>query len=275
MYRLDVSGQANITNTVANSSSLLLSNNLSPYMEVKGSNTTLIVGVSGSNTFHSSDALQGDVVLKNNQDLTTGKMLLQVGSGSAAIAINSNNSVGIATISPAAKLHINGDVLANSNIRSSVGTLGPCFSLVPESAYADIAIGARLVLDNTLEAGNPGSTTTRPLFYGSSYLYQDASGENMLWNYARLLFRGCPLNGNANVSTFTVQNFVSSRTPQYSNISSAFNLSNDGSNNGYVSYATPWFNMTDTSARHVALLYSANTVSANFRVGQVLIQFKT
>lgn len=275
MYRLDVSGQANITNTSSNSPSLLLSNAWSPYLEIRGSNSSLMIGVSGSNTFHSTDAILGDVVIKNSQVLSSGKMLLQVGNGVSAITINSNNTVGINTINPTAILHVNGDILANSNIKSSVGTLGPCFSLIPESAYADISVGARLVLDNTLEAGNPANTTNKPLFYGSSYLYQDASGENMNWNFARLLFRGCPLSATASVSTFTVQSFVQSRTPQYSNISNSFNLSNDGSGNGYVSYATPWFAMNDTGARHVALSYSANTVSSLFRVGQVLIQFKT
>lgn len=275
MYRLDLSGQANITNTSSNTPSLLLSNAWSPYLEVRGSNSSLVAGASGSNTFHSTDALLGDVVIKNSQVLSSGKMLLQVGNGVSAITINSNNTVGINTTNPIAIFHVNGDILANSNIKSSVGTLGPCFSLIPESAYADINVGARLVLDNTLEAGNPANTTNKPLFYGSSYLYQDASGENMQWNFARLLFRGCPLSATASVSTFTIQSFVQSRTPQYSNVSSAFNLSNDGSGNGYVSYATPWFNMADTGARHVALSYSANTTSSLFRVGQVLIQFKT
>ena len=275
MYRLDVSGQANITNTTSNTASLLLSNAWSPYLEIKGSNTSFIAGASGSNTHHSTDAVLGDVVIKNSQLLSSGKMLLQVGSGVSAITINSNNTVGINTTSPIAIFHVNGDILANSNIKSSVGTLGPCFSLIPESAYADVSVGAQLMLDNTLEAGNPASTTTRPLFYGSSYLFQDASGENMRWNYARLLFRGCPLSATASVSTFTVQSFVQSRTPQYSNVSTAFNLSNDGYTNGYVSYATPWFTMSESNARNIALSYSANTTSSVFRVGQVLIQFKT
>jgi hypothetical protein len=183
--------------------------------------------------------------------------------------------LGVSMSNPIAVVDVWGDIQASSNIKSSVGTLGPTFSLIPESAYTDVSVGNKVILDNTLEAGNPANGTSKPLFYGNSYLYQDASGEGMLWNFARLLFRGCPLSPLPSVSSFTVQSFVNSRTPQYSNVSTSFNLSNDGSGNGYVTYASPWFNMTESNARHIALLYSANTQSSNFRIGQVLIQFKT
>lgn len=184
------------------------------------------------------------------------------------------SNMGIGNSNPLFKLHVSGDVYSSSNVRSAVGTLGPTFSLIPESAYADITVGNSLILDNTLEAGNPASTTTRPLFYGTSFLYQDTSGENMTWTYARLLFRGCPLTQLPSTSVMTVQDFVSSRTPQYSNITSSFTLSNDGSANGYVSYGTPWFSMASSNARHLALNLSSNTQNSIFRIGQVHIQFK-
>lgn len=183
--------------------------------------------------------------------------------------------LGIGTSNPSGKLHVIGDVLATSNIRGSVGTLGPTFSLISESAYADIVVGSSLVLDQTLEAGNPGNGTLSPLFHGSSFLYQDASGEGMQWNSARLLFRGCPLTPNASVSTFIVQDYVQSRTPQYSNVSSHFNLSNAGSSNGYVTYSTPWFPSISSNARHIEMSLTSNTANVPFRVGQVLIQFRT
>jgi hypothetical protein len=196
-------------------------------------------------------------------------------SNEERMRVISTGNVGIGTASPTAKLHVNGTIFAQSNIQSSVGTLGPTFSLVPECAYADIAPGTRMVLNHTLEAGNPGSATKQSLFYGSSFLYQDASGENMAWNYARLLFRGCPLTTLASTSVFTIQDFVDTRSPQYSNIISSFTLSNAGSDYGYVSYATPWFSTSTDNSRHIALALSTNSQTANFRVGQVLIQFKT
>ena len=183
-------------------------------------------------------------------------------------------NLGVGNSNPSFKLHVSGDMFSSSNIRSAVGTLGPCFNLIPESAYADVSVGSSLILDNTLEAGNPASSTTKPLFYGTSFLYQDASGEDMSWKYARLLFRGCPLTQLASTSVMTVQDFVSTRTPQYSNITSQFTLSNDGSSYGYVSYGTPWFSMASSNARHIALNLVSNSQSALFRIGQVHIQFK-
>lgn len=539
-YKLDVSGQANITSSVTNNASFTISNNLSPYMQILGSNTIFTIAATGSNTFHSTDAIQGDVVIKNEQTLGTGKLFLQVGNGASAIAINSNSFVGIGTSTPinrldvagnirateninadtkisfsnntntstpatgiqggsgdrillwpgaagvhpysiginqstlynsipttahylwyqngniwmslsnsmlgintvdqtekiqvtggkvysdtqllvtsndsaalpgfsfkensntgifhpsndavgistsgteklrvdangnvgigvvpstfkldimngrvrvtgdgsagavrivplthsnqstiafytnsnlsgtgagdywvigqnaysagvgnlgigtevaglimalsnngnvgiggingSAKLHINGDVLANSNVRSSVGTLGPSFTLVPENSYIDIAPGNQAILNSLGEAGNPAIGTTRPLFYGSSFLYQDASGENMKWNFARLIFRGCPMNVSASTSVFTVQDFISSRTPQYSNLTNNFTLSNDGQNNGFVYYGTPWFGVSSSSGRSLALNLVSNSLNSHFRIGQVQIQFKT
>ena len=54
---------------------------------------------------YSSDAAAGDVVFRAN----SGRLLLQNGSGVSGLAIN-NNSVGIGTPAPAAKLDVRGDV---------------------------------------------------------------------------------------------------------------------------------------------------------------------
>jgi hypothetical protein len=191
------------------------------------------------------------------------------------MAFSNNGNVGIGGINGSAKLHINGDVLANSNIRSSVGTLGPSFTLVPENSYIDISPGSQALLNSLGEAGNPATGTTRPLFYGSSFLYQDASGEDMKWNFARLIFRGCPMNTSASTSVMTVQDFINSRTPQYSNLTTNFTLSNDGQNNGYVTYGTPWFGVSSSSGRSLALNLVSNSLNSSFRIGQVQIQFKT
>lgn len=272
---LDVKGQVRITYAGPIAASFTISNDNSPYIDIVGSNSALTLGASGNNGHHSTDANIGDVVIKNSQVLPTGRFFLQTGNGASAIAINSNNSVGIGLSTPTFKLHVNGDIYAMSNIRSSVGTLGPAFSLVPENAYADVTPGNVFLLNKTLEAGNPASHESQPLFYGNSYLYQDASEENMAWNFARLIFRGCPLSTPASTSSFTIQDYVNGRTPTYSNLTSSFTLSNDGSQYGYVTYATPWFPASGESARSIALNYISNSESVNFRIGQVQIQFKT
>ncbi len=59
----------------------------------------------------SSDAYPGDAVLR----ATTGKLLLQSGSGSSAITIQTNNDVGIGTTSPSNKLTVLGDANVTGN----------------------------------------------------------------------------------------------------------------------------------------------------------------
>lgn len=275
LVELDIKGQVNVSYTETNAASFTISNNTSPYMQIQGSNAALILGATGTIADHSTSASNGDVVIKNSQIVPTGRMFMQVGSGVAAITINSNNSVGVGTTSPTVKFQVNGDVYASSNIRSSVGTLGPSFSLVPENAYADVPVGEKFILNSTLEAGNPATNVSMPLFYGSSYLYEDASGENMAWNYARLIFRGCPLATPQSTSQFVIQDFISSRTPQYSNLTSLFTLSNAGMQYGYVTYSTPWFGVSGSQARSIALEHVSNDGNAGFRIGQTQIQFKT
>jgi hypothetical protein len=266
---LDVIGNARVTNTTALDSNLRFNDSNS------GQRIAL---------WHSDTNAQYHGIGVSNSIIQVG---IPTSGHSIMFGLHSNSSftplmdiegagnVGIGTITPSAKLHINGDVLANSNIRSSVGTLGPSFTLVPENSYIDVSPGNQVILNSLGEAGNPATGATRPLFYGSSFLYQDASGEDMKWNFGRLIFRGCPLNVNASTSVFTVQDFISSRTPQYSNLTNNFTLSNDGQNNGYVTYATPWFGVSTSSGRSLALNLVSNNLVSSFRVGQVQIQFRT
>ena len=46
-------------------------------------------------------------------------------------------------------------------------------------------------------------------------------------------------------------------------------------NNGYVYYGTPWFGVSSSSGRSLALNLVSNSLNSSFRIGQVQIQFKT
>lgn len=231
------------------------------------SGTSSNAGLSSGNTIWDVYTNAGNFLIRDRTPTA--------GNGAGRIMIDSTGKVGIGTSSPLFRLDIAGDVYASSNIRSSAGTLGPAFTLIPDGAYADVTVGEKLALNSTLEAGNPASNASMPLFYGNSFIYQDASGENMAWNQARLLFRGCPLIAATSTTDFTIQDFVSTRTPQYSNITSTFTLSNPGRDIGYVTYATPWFPSSTSEARSLALNVISNSSSAIFRIGQVKIQFRT
>lgn len=268
-HMLDVVGNTRITLTTSIASNLrLVDSNQGQRISLHHTDTTAAYHGFGVSNF----------ILQVGVPTTSHSIQFGMHSNTSFIPVmdvEASGSIGIGTTSPTARLHVNGDVLANSNIRSSVGTLGPSFSLVPENSFIDVSAGNQVVLNSLGEAGNPATGATRPLFYGSSFLYQDASGEDMKWNFARLIFRGCPLSSTASTSVFSVQDFISSRVPQYSNLTSNFTLSNDGQGFGYVTYGTPWFGVSSSNARSIALNLVSNSTSSTFRVGQVQIQFRT
>lgn len=187
----------------------------------------------------------------------------------AGIEITSGCRVGVGESYPEQALHVAG------NVRSSVGTLGPMITLVPPVFFSDITPGNRLLLDHTLEAGNNvADGVSKPLFYGSGFLFYDASEEEMEWTEARLIFRGAPLLSAEQSTSLVVEDFVSSRTPQYSNVINPFSLRSTVRDYGYQTYATPWFSSASGSARHFALKVVSSTENSPFRFGSVYMQFR-
>jgi ubiquitin len=197
---------------------------------------------------------------------------LEVSGGNAKF--NSNvyvvSRLAVGHSNPQQAIHVIG------NIRASNGTQGPLMMLVPPIAYSDISATNRLVLDNTLEAGNDiANSTWKPLFMGSGFLFQDTSDDNMVWNQARLIFRGTALTDTDNdVTTMTIQDFVYSRTPQYSNITSQFSITSKTKSRGYLTNASPWFTMSSNEVRHLAVYVNSSSTSSVYRFGSVYIQFR-
>ncbi|HCN76454.1 MAG TPA: hypothetical protein DIT13_04560 [Verrucomicrobiales bacterium] len=77
------------------------------------------LGMAGAGGAYSSDAVQGDTIVR----AFNGKLLLQSGTGSSAICINSSNNVGIGKSNPGSKLDVNGNISATGNL-SVTGTNG-------------------------------------------------------------------------------------------------------------------------------------------------------
>jgi hypothetical protein len=197
---------------------------------------------------------------------------LELSGGNAKL--NSNlyvvQRIGVGMSNPTASIETTGTVKASN------GTLGPMIMLVSPIAFADIIVGSRMVLDNSLEAGNETADSNfKPLFVGNSFLYADASGEGMQWTQGRLVFRGKSLaTGSNDVSTFVVQDYMFNRSPQYSNITPSFALSNTNMTSGYVTASTPWFTMGSSNMRNLALQVQSSTGSYGFRFGSVYLQFR-
>ena len=120
-YSLDVAGNLRVAGTPA--LLMLLSNNNSPYLQIHGSNGAFVAGIATAAAAHSSDAATGDAIIKTLPPGTTGRLLLQTGSGASSIAINSNQFVGIGTTTPTTKLDIVGTAKITSNLGQGATSL--------------------------------------------------------------------------------------------------------------------------------------------------------
>ena len=197
---------------------------------------------------------------------------LELSGGNAKF--NSNvyigSRLGVGLSNPEQALHVVG------NVRATNGTQGPMIMLIPPIAYADVGVSDRLVLDNTLEAGNDiSSSTYKALFYGNGFLYQDLSTDNMSWNEARFIFRGTALSqSEPEYTSMSVQDYLYSRTPQYSNISQPFTIVSQNYQRGYFTSASPWFSMSTSEVRHLAIYINSSSNNSSYRFGSVYLQFR-
>lgn len=191
-------------------------------------------------------------------------------SNTERIRIDTQGCIGIGCIAEGDRLEVNG------NIRSSTGTIGPMMMLLPPISYTDVPVGSLLVLDNTIEAGNEISNSTwRPLYNSPTFLYNNQSGETMTWNSARLLFRGMSMTySNDDITTMVVEEFYYNRSPQYSNLTLPFSISNMSKDLGYVTSVTPWFTQHVNDVRHLAISILSSTYNSVYRFGSVYIQYR-
>lgn len=168
------------------------------------------------------------------------------------------------------------DYITNYNpINQSIkiGTVGPNFIL--QTGYADISVNSIYSLNN--EPGNPGNI----MFDGyNNFLFSDNSGENALWTYARLIFRGTTINGTTGTITkVQIQTFNTS----WINIGNTFDIITNDPNGskGYKTISSPWFSRSQVGniiGLLITNICNSNNISdtnAKFRLGQVLIQFKS
>lgn len=174
--------------------------------------------------------------------------------------------LGIGLSNPQQSVHVVG------NIRASNGSLGPMLMLIPPFAYTDISVGQRLVLDNTLEAGNEAGSNV--LFFGPGFIYQDTSDDNMQWREARLVFRGTSQTVLDNTTTGLQIQEWSQASGGYTSLSPTFTITSRQTQRGYLTYSTPWFVMSSSLERHLAILVVSSSENVAFRFGSVYIQFR-
>ena len=157
----------------------------------------------------------------------------------------------------------------------NIGTVGP--SLILYTGTTDIVVNVNFSLNT--EPGNPGNM----MFDDSTnFLFSDNSGENATWNYARLIFRGTTVYGTTGTIA-RAQIITCITTSTWTNIGNTFDIvTNDASGSkGYKTISSPWFSRSQVK-NIIGLCFTTICNSSNvndnnskFRLGQVLIQFKS
>lgn len=155
----------------------------------------------------------------------------------------------------------------------NIGTVGP--SIILQTGFSDISINVNYSLNT--EPGNPGNMMFDNL---NNFLFSDNSGENATWNNARLIFRGTTISGTTGtIARAQIITFTSSWT----NINNSFDIITNDPNGskGYKTISSPWFSRSQVG-NIIGLCFTticnSNNINDNnskFRLGQVLIQFKS
>lgn len=154
----------------------------------------------------------------------------------------------------------------------NIGTVGP--SIILHTGFSDIAINVNFSLNT--EPGNPGNMMFDNI---NNFLFSDNSGENALWNYARLIFRGTTITGTTGTIARTQ---IKTYTSSWTNINNTFDIVTNDPNGskGYKTISSPWFSKSQVG-NIIGLCFTticdSNNINDNnskFRLGQVLIQFK-
>jgi hypothetical protein len=181
-------------------------------------------------------------------------------------------------INPANTVSYNNYIATYSPINQliNIGTVGP--SIILQTGYADILVNVNYSLNT--EPGNPGSMMFDDLNNSNNFLFSDNSGENATWNHARLIFRGTTISG----TTGTIARAqIKTYTTTWTNIGNTFDIVTNDPNGskGYKTISSPWFSKSQVG-NIIGLCFTticnSNNVNDNnskFRLGQVLIQFKS
>ena len=168
--------------------------------------------------------------------------------------------------------------ITTSNIKTGAGTLGPFIIL--QNRFVDVTTGshAGYTASNTIlfsEDGNPGINSSIGYTNGFGQL-SDGSSDNMSWNRARLVVRGVSLNTGTSGSSLVLQPFAvqSSNGTMYTQAS--FTVSDNGSNRGYTTWISPWFNsnlVSDIQSIGLKVLSMNGSTGGNVRIGTTYLQF--
>ena len=183
-------------------------------------------------------------------------------------------------------LSIKKSIIADGNIYSGSGIIGPSFLL--QNRYIDannvgIDFNSSFTAANSIiftEPGNPG-------IYGAvggsngfgTNIISNACNDSINWNYARLIIRGVSLNTGTTGSSVFIQPYILENKTLNMNTQNNFVVADNGSDCGYCTWISPWIptnSINDIQSLGIKVLgiTTGNTINTgSVRIGPTYLQF--
>lgn len=170
-----------------------------------------------------------------------------------------------------------GNVVSGGNIASAAGTLGP--TLLMNWEYQDVKPGG--VMTFSKEPGNTASgwgdpaNGVFPVFHWG-FLGNNASGEPISWNKARLIIRAVNLGDGGGNAKVRVQQFYygwNNNKGEYRDLTGQFNIVCPQVWRGYMTNISPWFSLTTGDVPGLVIRLDSSPNNNSMRFGSVHIQF--
>jgi hypothetical protein len=123
-----------------------------------------------------------------------------------------------------------------------------------------------------IENGNSGTAMSS---FNTGFLSNiiDTSTDTFNITNARLVMRGVGTCETSNSTVLQVLEYHST-APGNTNVKTSFTVTDDGFNNGYYTWISPWFTLSNTTTPAVGVYVVSNNNGSAVRIGQTSIQFK-
>ena len=146
------------------------------------------------------------------------------------------------------------------SVTTAAGTISPVIPWVM-GTHTDVIINQ--IFNLNCEPGNTG--TSNGIFH-NGFQGLNPSGDNIAWNYFRLIFRGCSMNGDSN-HTFQMMSYYYSRN--WIELGEPFSVVTSQTR-GYSTIITPWFRSIGNDVPGYGIKSNTNET---FRIGNIYFQF--
>ena len=309
---LDVNGNINCWSNLSLNGSITLSNtaNYSLTMNAGTAGNQFQIAAAYASGQYSASAVSGDVIQRTTG---TGQMYFQNGTNGPAMNVANNNQVYFYTplnsysnfnlyssLGVSSNVYFNGIACSNSGNESIAGSLHVGGTLAVNGLTQPVAAYPQLILRNSVNYVDitAGSYQDFAFESGQSNLYTyptdtffsyvsgtgflgagyDASSTPNTWAWARVVFRAfTPSSSSSATMSLGIYYTIPAGTSTYvattdQSTNATWNANEAGLNLGYQTQVSPWISM---GASTVRMLLHNNDSSRTYRLGSVIMQFRT